>query len=358
MPRTSKPVREHLEKSRSAALAAVEQYNRPTATFRTRTYVMLMTVAWTSLFHAIFYKRKIKPWHRFNKNQKRIRYEYVDGEPRHWELSECLREFWGSHNPPQRANLRFFIGLRNKIEHRHAPELDPALYGECQAMLTSYEELLIEQFGRRYALTDTPGLALQFSALRPEAQIEAVRRLQKQDSKDLRQYIEMFRAKLPPEVLASSEYSLKVFLLPKLTNSVNAADLAIEFLNVDHLDAGERERVADMVALIKDRQMPVASAGLVKPGAVVNAVSNTIPFVFNMTTHTQCWRHFKVRPETDSNNPEATKSEYCVYDNLNKNYGYTEAWIEMLCEVLTDPAQYEEVTGKQPKSSNKPNSDG
>ena len=37
--------------------------------------------------------------------------------------------------PPSRKNIEFFLGLRNKIEHRYYPELDPALYGECQAML-------------------------------------------------------------------------------------------------------------------------------------------------------------------------------------------------------------------------------
>ena len=32
------------------------------------------------------------------------------------------------------------VALRNKIEHRDHPELDPALYGECQATLMNFEE--------------------------------------------------------------------------------------------------------------------------------------------------------------------------------------------------------------------------
>ena len=310
---------------------------------------MLMGVAWTSLFHAIFFQRKIKPWHLELNSGNRKRYVKVDGEPRHWELSSCLKEYWQSESHPQRRNLEFFIGLRNKIEHRNAPELDPALYGECQAMLTNYNDLLTSEFGKRHALTDALGLALQFSALRPSAQIDAVRRLQSQSSKDLRQYVETFRANLPPEILASSDYSLKVFLVPKLTNNISTSDLAIEFLNVDHLGENELEQLNQMVALIKEKHVPIASAGLVKPGVVVDTVSDRLPFEFNQWAHTQAWKHYQVRPSNGSESPGATKPEYCVYDELNGNYGYTQAWIIFLCDKLADAGEYQRVTGKLPK---------
>jgi hypothetical protein len=63
MPRFPRIVQDHLEKAQSSALAAVEFYNKPGVSFRTRTYAILMVVAWTALFHAIFYQRKIKPWY-------------------------------------------------------------------------------------------------------------------------------------------------------------------------------------------------------------------------------------------------------------------------------------------------------
>ena len=46
-----------IQKARESALLAVETYNRPTANFRSGAYVLLMTVAWTSFFHAIFFRR-------------------------------------------------------------------------------------------------------------------------------------------------------------------------------------------------------------------------------------------------------------------------------------------------------------
>jgi len=144
-----------LEKARAAALAAVKAYNKPGSYFRTAHYIVIMMMAWTALFHAIFFKNGRRPWHRKKTAGKGVRYVYVDGEPKHWELSECLREYWTDKNPPERANLQFLVGLRHKIEHRHLPELDATLYGECQASLMNFDELLGAEFGTRYSLNES-----------------------------------------------------------------------------------------------------------------------------------------------------------------------------------------------------------
>ena len=47
-------VKSLLIKARESALLAVETYNRPSAHFRSGAYVVLMIIAWTSLFHALF----------------------------------------------------------------------------------------------------------------------------------------------------------------------------------------------------------------------------------------------------------------------------------------------------------------
>ena len=115
MPRIARKVKDHLEKARDAALAAVGNYNRPGVDFRTRTYTLLMIVAWTALFHAIFYRRGKKPWYVLSGSGRGIRYHKVDDEPKHWELSECLRQFYGDDNPPERRNLEFMIRLRGQV---------------------------------------------------------------------------------------------------------------------------------------------------------------------------------------------------------------------------------------------------
>jgi hypothetical protein len=49
-------------------------------------------------------------------------------------LGSCRvpRQYFGDKQPAERKNLEFLIGLRNKVEHRLLPELDAALYGECE----------------------------------------------------------------------------------------------------------------------------------------------------------------------------------------------------------------------------------
>ena len=348
MPRRRRLVNQHLLKARDAALAAVENYNRLGTTFRTRTFVMLMTVAWTSFFHAVFYSNKVKPWYVESGSGTRTRYERVDGDPKHWELSTCITEFWGELNPPARKNIEFFLGLRNKIEHRYHPELDPALYGECQSMLMNFEDLMVRVFGTDMALQDQVGVALQFSALRPQQQEEALRRLQSTALDDIRDYIRTFRAGLAPEIFESSEFSLRVFLVPKLETNPNSADLSVEFVRFDPDNAAEMEGHRRVTALIRERQVPVANQGLLKPSAVVALVDERVPFNFSINTHTQCWKHYEVRPGADSEHPERTNADFCVYDELGSGYGYTDNWVNYLCRKLADPEEYEVVTGRSP----------
>ena len=55
-------VKDNIEKCRAAAIAAVDVYNRPGSRFRTAHYIVLIVIAWTALFHAIFYRKGAKPW--------------------------------------------------------------------------------------------------------------------------------------------------------------------------------------------------------------------------------------------------------------------------------------------------------
>src|SRR5262249_23447389 len=108
-------VREHLEKCRASATAAVDAYNRPGPRFRTAQFIILIIIAWTALLHAIFYKHRRRPWFRRQTVGGPGRYVRIDGEPKHWDLTECLKQHFGDRQPPERKNLEFLIGLRNKI---------------------------------------------------------------------------------------------------------------------------------------------------------------------------------------------------------------------------------------------------
>jgi hypothetical protein len=344
-------VKDNLEKCRSAAIAAVDVYNRPGPRFRTAHYIVLIAIAWAALFHAIFYKKGIKPWYKKKgTNPKGDRYNRIDGDPKHWDLAECLRQYYGPENPPERRNIEFLMGLRNKIEHRHVPELDAGLYGECQAALLNLETLISGQFSSRYALTEQLAVSLQFSGIVPAEKRKAAGKLASTAAKTIKEYVEKFRTGLPSSTLNSTKYSFNVFLVPKVANRKQFADAAVEFIKVDEASPEELERLEKLNVLIKEKHIPIANLGLFRPGQVVARVTHAIPYQFTMGSHTAAWRHFKIRPQSKTAKPELTVGEFCVHDAAHNDYLYTVAWVERLSKELVDPAKFQEITGAPPRA--------
>lgn len=337
------PVRDNLEKCRSCAVAAVDAYNRPGPRFRTAQYVVLIVMGWTALFHALFYRRRRRPWYRHKTKGKGVRYVKIDGEPKHWELSECLKQYYGDKSPPERKNLEFLIGLRNKIEHRHLPDLDATLYGECQAALINLEELLAQEFGSKYALAEQLAVSLQFSRSIPEEKQKAAKILASSSSQSVREYVEKFRGALASDVLDSVKYSYTVFLVPKVGNRASAADAAVTFVKVDEASSDELERLQNLNVLIREKHIPIANLGHFKPGEVVAELAKRGVHGVTLHVHTQAWKYHNVRPRAGDTHPERTKSEYCVYDQTHEDYVYTKAWVDKLDRDLRVPGEYKKI---------------
>jgi hypothetical protein len=308
---------------------------------------VFITIAWTALFHAIFYRRGRRPWYR--KPGPGLRYVRIDGEPKHWDLAECLKQYFGDKHPPERENLEFLIGLRNKIEHRHLPQLDAGLYGECQAALLNLEDLLVKVFGQKYAMAEQLAVSLQFTQTMPEEKIKASKILARA-ARSVREYVEKFRGGLPAPVLNSMKYSFSVFLVPRVANRATAADAAVQFVKVDEASTEEIDRLEKLNVLICEKHVPIANLGLHKPGEVVRELRARLPHAVNAHVHTRAWKYYKVRPPGGDSHPERTRQEYCVYDETHKDYVYTKAWIKMLAQKLASPAEYERVVGRLPQS--------
>jgi hypothetical protein len=345
-------IHDNLEKCRSAAIAAVEAYNRPGSRFRTAQYLVMITIAWTALFHAIYFKRRKKPWYhtKTSGSGKAVRYQKIDGEPRHWDLSECLKQYFADKNPAERKNLEFLIKLRNKIEHRHLPELDASLYGECQAALLNLEELIVDEFGLKYALMETLAVSLQFSSISPPEKAKAAKQLATTAVKSVAEYIEKFRGALSSTVLNSMKYSYNVFLVPRIANRKSVADAAVQFIKVDEASAEELKRLEKLNVLIKEKHIPIANIDLYKPSQVLAELQDRVPYTITMGTHISSWKHFEVRPRYGAQNPERTRSEYCVFDSAHGDYLYTKAWIERLVEELSRPDRFKEITRRNPQT--------
>jgi hypothetical protein len=341
MPRGVSRARGLVAKARAAALEAVAAYNSPIATFKSGTYVVLMHVAWTALLLAIFRRQRIKPYYR---KEGSNRYQRVDGRPKVWELRECVRQYWGDRGDAVSQNLRFFIGLRNLIEHADVPRLDLDIFGECQALLHNFEDLLEQQFGARYAMQDSLAISLQFSRVRHPAAEQALREGHRPIPKDISEFVKNFRSGLSPAVANDMAYSYKVFLVPMIGANRSKDALPVEFLHYDPNNP-EHDRV---VTLIKQKLIPGINVGVMKATQVAERVAQAIaPLRFTTNMHTLAWKHWGVRPATGASDPAACKIEYCQYDPLHKDYAYTEEWVQFLVFQLGDENIYNQVVARR-----------
>jgi len=328
-------VKINLQKARESALLAVDIYNKPATSFRSCGYVVMMVIAWTSLLHAIFKRNKINYYYRKKDSD---RYEYVDGEKKAWNLETSIGKYIENGNDPVLKNIEFFIHLRNKIEHRFLPELDFRIFGECQALLLNFEDILYKEFGDKYALKESLPISLQLSR---ESHITK-EKAQKKDMLEVMKFIDKYRGELKQEIWDDPKFSYRVFLFPKIVNNPKTADVAIEFINYDSTKPEEMEKYKRAVMFFKEKYIPVSNLDKYKPWVIVEEVKKKIPD-FTMGTHTKAWKYYKVRPNGKSSQPEKCKSEYSCYDKPHDDYVYTKAWIDFLVKKLSDKKEMKKV---------------
>ncbi|MEW1960163.1 DUF3644 domain-containing protein [Kineococcus sp. NPDC059986] len=344
-----------VEASRDEAALAVRLYNDPAETRSFEGFVVHMHLAWLYLLHAQLERdgtdyRYWKP----ARDGKAPRLDKVDGEPKRWELSKCVQERWSDPKDPVRANLTFFIGLRNKIEHRYARQQDAltaAVGGLAQAFLLNYEEELTGQFGARLSLATRLRFPIFVGSFTTEGE-KTLRRLRKQLPAQLRTFIAAFTAGLDPETSNDPRYEFRLRVVQELAPKDPDA-LAVQFTRLSDLTDEQRELVEQMgrqgAVIVREQRRSVVGQDLLKPGEVVKQVQELLPYRFNMTNFTEAWTRYEVRPVTGSETPERTDERYCFYDARHKDYGYTKAYARKLARECNSLEGFKKVTGRYPK---------
>ena len=234
MKRLSNDVRNCLEKALDSALLAVETYNKPAVKFKSGGYIVLMSIAWTSLLHAIFLKQKIKPFYKDREYPRR--YKRVKGELQFWELETCVNKYFQEESGIK-SNLKLFIPLRNKIEHKFMPELDSNIFAECEALLLNFDKIVEKEFGIAYCLRESLSFALQ---LFPSSKTLSMCIKGNKEKESVVKFINEYRDSISTDILKSGEYSFKAFLVQVVQhNSVEA--LPIQFYQYDKLTEEQKK---------------------------------------------------------------------------------------------------------------------
>ncbi|MFB2680338.1 DUF3644 domain-containing protein [Shewanella mangrovisoli] len=313
-----------LKKAKEFALLAVSTYNNPFTTFKSYGFIVNIIIAWTALLHAIFEKKGVEYFYKDEFGQPILK----DGDKKAWELSKCCEEFWPGAASPEKTNLLFLIGLRNKIEHRSLPALDLAVIGECQACLCNFESLLVEEFGDIHALMAHLAIALQLTRTSQQSQIDALKQLQKENYRVVREFMETYKNDLSDDVLESQKYRIRAFLIPKIGNHAKTSDLAVEFINTNKLTDEELRSYEQGIAFIKGIESPYK----LKPSKVVEAIKERHAF-FNTSLHTKCWKFYTARP---NHNDVNYKGEFAGYIEGFDGYLYSLKWIKFLISEISD----------------------
>ena len=328
-----------VEKAKESAVLAVDIYNRATISFRSQGFIVMMIIAWTSLLQAIFEQSGVD-YHHYKDGNRVI----IDGDPKTWELSECIKNY-SELSEAVKNNLALFILLRNKIEHRFAPAFDLNISGECQAMLFNFEELITKQFGVYYSLNNMLSVPLQVINNQSSWQIESQKRLQGKHFQELKEFVDTYRQRLSIDVFNDPKYAFRAFLLPKVGNHIGSCDTAIEFVKYDPNHPEWFTDIEKNIVAIREKNIPIVNLDCLLPKMVCEAVSQKLDKIVTVTFHTKAWKFYGVRPKNKKNG--SCKTEYCHYDEVHNDYVYTRKWVEFLVRKLADDAEYQRVSAQK-----------
>ena len=341
--------------SRDEATLAVKLYNDPTEVRAFEGFVVHMHVAWLYLLHAKFTRDGLD--HRYWQRDNPRRLERVDGEPKRWELAKSVKERWPDANEPVRANLEFFIGLRNRVEHRYSREqeaLAAAASGQTQALLLNYEQELTNQFGSASSLATKLRFPVFIGSFTDEGE-RALVQLRQRLPASVRSFIADYNAGLDPDVSADPRYELRLRVFQELAKQ-DANALAVQFTRYDDLTVEQRELVEQLGrkgnVIVRERVRNVVGAEDLRPTDVIREVQSRIPFRFTSDDFQRAWKALGVRPGTSDRHPERTDERYCTYDHRHRDYGYKKAYVDKLVRECSTAERFTELTGKpaRPKS--------
>lgn len=338
-----------VQASRDEAALAVRLYNDPAEVRSFESFIVHMHLAWLYLLQAEFTRdgRDYRHW----RKDKPYLLEKIDGEPKRWDLARSVRERWPNEKDPVRANIDFFIRLRNRVEHRYAREqqaMAAAVSGHAQALLLNYETELTVQCGAASSMATRLRFPLFVGSFTTEGE-QALRNLRKTLPASVRTFIANYDGGLDASVMDDPRYEFRLRVTQELAPKDPDA-LAIQFTRYDDMTDEQKATVEQLgkkgAVVIKERLRNVAGADELSPKQVVLAVRARIPYRFTTDDFQRAWKTLKVRPPSKDPHPERTDERYCTYYPRHRDYGYRPAYVEKLVRECSTVEKFTKLTGK------------
>lgn len=331
-----------LHHGRHASVAALRAWNDPMGTFRTQTFALLFVAAWNSVAIAVL-QREDREWRELDEHgQPRT----VDGHERALETRDLVTSaFPEDRHLGLRRNVDWWVGLRNRVAHRHLPALDAVAVPQAQAGLLNLETVLGERFGREYLLAETLSVPLQLSGFRDPSVLASLKTLQATLPLDVQDYL-AGQAELNDDLRDDPTYMLRVTFVPVVPSSGRSPDAIAYFVKPGDVPDEVAQALKQYVVLPKvvraERPNLIATQ-------VVEAVSDQIPFRFTMTNHTAAARTLRIRPASTDSDQTVTDPQYCEWVSSVKRHLYSDAWVIRLVTELSTEDGFRRVTGAEPR---------
>lgn len=311
---------ELINKSREAALAAVQIFNNPQITFKSEMFIVLMNIAWTYMLHAYYRKHRVE-YRYFEQRGKNRKFDRTKkGAYKYWELERCLNEDTCPVDRDATNNLRFLIGIRHEIEHQMTTKIDASFSAKFQACCLNYNEHIKRLFGNEHAIDRHLSFSLQFSSITRDqvAQLEAQPTL----PVHIKSFVEGFEGQLSEAEFNSPRFAYRVLFVAKTANRKGQADEVIEFVKADSELA---KNVNQKYAVIKETERPK-----LRPKTIVDTLKKEGFAKFTMHDHTLLWQEKAAKDPTKSLGTSVEGSWY-----------WYEPWLEVVREhCKANAAQY------------------
>jgi hypothetical protein len=312
---------ELVDKSREAALAAVQIFNNPQITFKSEIFIILMNIAWTYLLHAHYRKASIE-YRYFDQKGKIRRFHKTTkgGAFKYWELERCLNDAQSPVDRDSANNLRFLIGIRHEIEHQMTSQIDASLSAKFQACCLNYNDLIKKLFGDGYGIDRHLAFSLQFSSI-SRNQFEQLNS-QPTLPAHIQGFIDEFEGAMPEEEFNSPRFAYRVLFVAKTANRKGQADNVVEFVKADSELA---KTVNKSYAVIKETERPKHL-----PGNIVELMKKEGFPEFTQYHHTILWK------ERDAKNPAKGLGV-----RVEKTWYWYQPWLEQVREYCnTNKAKF------------------
>jgi hypothetical protein len=302
---------ELIEKSREAALAAVQIFNNPQIAFKSEMFIVLMNIAWTYMLHAYYRKHGVEYRYFKQKGQNRRFDRTTKGAYKYWELERCLNEYGCPVDRDVANNLRFLVGVRHEIEHQMTTRIDASFSAKFQACCLNYNDHIKKFFGEEHAIDKHLSFSLQFSSISKEqvAQLEAQPSL----PAHIKSFVEGFEGKLTDEEFNSPKFAYRVLFVAKTANRKGQADEVIEFVKADSELA---KNVNQKYAVIKETERPK-----LRPKTIVDIMKKEGFTKFNIHHNTLLWQ------DKDAKNPAKG-----LGTNVEGSWFWYETWLDQVRE--------------------------